>query len=166
MVPRPPIAVAIAIAAGVAAFIALRLSKDSNVPLPHGHGDDGELIAFECGAGGAQHEVAIHFETGKEKIDERCSCAALANAMPALEKCCTNQAASAETACEDRASFDVNCGGAEAGGLAFSGPGNPTIRVSFFGGFTRSNWSCVDKGAANPDLEAMRKVYQRCCLQQ
>ena len=162
MVPRFRIAIGVALAAAVAAVVALRHSRFHNAPMNPGHGDDGELIAFACDTP-AQPGIAVHLVSMKETTTARCSCAALEGAMQALEQCCNNRAASAEATCEDRAAFEVNCAGSDAGGLAFSGPGNPTLRISFFGGFTRSNWSCAIEGAPNPDLEQLRTVFRSCC---
>ena len=163
MTLRSRIAFVVAIAASVATLAALRYSRFYNPPMNPGHGDDGELIAFECIAG-APSNLEVRFETLKEKFIARCSCAALAGAMRALTACCNNQAASAQAACEERAGFEVNCRGAAGGGLFLSGPGNPTIETTFFGGFTRSNWSCVDDGAPNSDLDALQAVFRSCCL--
>jgi hypothetical protein len=162
MTLRSKAALVAAVAAGVGAFLALRFSGFYNAPMNPGHGDAGELIDFECGTP-AQPGIAVHLVSMKETTSARCSCAALEGAMRALEQCCNNQSASAEAACEDRTTFDVNCAGSDAGGLAFSGPGNPTLRITFFGGFSRSNWSCALEGAPNPDLEQIQKVFQSCC---
>ncbi len=165
MTLRSAIAIVAAVAAGAAAFAILLFSRFHNAPMAPGHGDEGELLAFECDANPAPpSDITVHFDTLKEKMTARCSCAALAGVMHALEDCCNNQPAAKEAACDDRTSFGINCSGADGGGLAFSGPGNPTMRVGFFGGFTRSNWSCVADGAPNPDLEEMRKVFRNCCM--
>ncbi len=164
MALRSWIALVVAITGGVAAFVILRSSNFTSQPLPPGHGDEGELVAFECIAQSAPPNIEVHFDSVKEKFAARCSCTALADVMHALRDCCNNQPASAEAACDDRASFDVNCRGSDAGGLFLSGPGTPTLRLSFFGGFMRSNWSCVDEGGPNPDLEAMQKAFRSCCV--
>ncbi len=164
--PARVIAIVAVIAAGIAAFAVLRFSGFRDAPMAPGHGDEGELMTFECDANpAASPAITAHFDTLKEKITAaRCSCAALTGVMQSLEDCCNSKAAQKEAVCGDHTSFGINCTGPDGGGLFGSSPGNPTLRVGFFGGFSRSNWSCKSAGEPNPDLEQMRKVFRSCCI--
>jgi hypothetical protein len=161
-------AIAAALASGIVAFVGATHYMKADSALPRGNGDEGERLSFECIANPKLPPgVTVHFDTLKAKVTARCSCAAIAPVMQSLKECCEGKAAPAkEAACEDRTSFAINCSGADSGGLAGSGIGNPTLRVRFFGGFTRSNWQCKsDEGKLNPDLEQMRELNQSCCRQ-
>ena len=163
------IAIVVALASGIAASVVTMHYTKIDSALPPGNGDAGERLSFECnGNQESPPDVTVHFDTLKGKVAARCSCQAIASVMQSLKECCEGKAVPAqEAACEDRASFAINCSGADSGGLAGSGVGNPTLRVGFFGGFTRSNWECKsDEGTPNPDLEQMRELNQRCCHQQ
>lgn len=158
---------AVALASGYAAFLVAMHNLKGQSALPPGNGDEGERLSFEC-SGDRQSPpgVTVHFDTLKARVSARCTCAGIAPVMQALKECCAGRVAPArEAACEDRASFAINCSGEDGGGLAGSGVGNPTLRVGFFGGFTRSNWACDDAGKPNPDLEQMRAVNRSCCRQ-
>ncbi len=169
MTRAPVIAIAMALVSGVVAFVVATHFTKADSALPPGHGDEGERLAFECGANSKSLPpgITVHFGTLKARVMARCSCEAIAAVMQSLQERCADQAAPAkEAACEDRTSFAINCSGADGGGLAGSGIGSPTLRVGFFGGFTRSNWSCKsDDGNPNPDLEQMRKLNRSCCGQ-
>src|SRR5260370_10180303 len=113
--PGRVIAIVAAVAAGIHAFaVVLRLAEFHDAPTALGHGDEGELLAFECDANpAAQPAVTVHFDTLKEKVTARCVCAALTDLMQSLEDCCNNQPAAKETACDDRTSFGINCSGSD-----------------------------------------------------
>jgi hypothetical protein len=162
------VAIAAALASGVAAFVLVTHYTKADSALPPGNGDEGERLSFECIANPKSPPgVTVHFDTLKAKVTARCTCAAIAPVMQALKECCEGKATPAqEAACEDRTSFAINCSVADSGGLAGSGVEKPTLRVGVFGGFTRSNWECKsDEGKPNPDLEQMRAVNQSCCHQ-
>jgi len=156
-----------AIAVGILASGIVTHFTKSGTPLPAlGNGDEGERLAFECNTNPTPPpDITVHFDTLKEKVSARCSCEAIPAVMQALDDCCNGKVARVkEAACGDRSSFGINCSGPDGGGLADSGIGNPTLRVRFFGGFTRSNWLCMSAGKPNPDLEQIRNVYRNCCL--
>ncbi|MGZ6184623.1 MAG: hypothetical protein ACXWNN_01880 [Candidatus Binataceae bacterium] len=78
------VAIAAALASGVAAFVLVTHYTKADSALPPGNGDEGERLSFECIANPKSPPgITVHFDTLKAKVTARCTCAAIAPVMQA-----------------------------------------------------------------------------------